>query len=197
MRADAPKSSAAVPTRESRGETLGKAILPLLASKRAADRARGIDKLLANWPDSKPVLEAALESRSARVRLTVTHVLRLRFLSDTTSWIRRRMADRDAAVRVLAVRAARHRRLENVEEALIRLVRKDPRWAVQQEALRALETLGTTECLDEVLCGWEWAENDDQRRRYKRVLVRIVGRDVGDDYEGWFDAIRAVPDTQR
>jgi len=168
---------------------LRKAILDGFANEQPSARAAAADMLVAAWPDTAPILDDALVSKIAGVRLEATCVLGRTELGDMRERIRDRIADSDDLVRRQAVRAARHLDWPEIEPAFIRIVGRDSAWIVRQEALRGLQDHGTVACLLTVFEGWQAEKDDEHRARFKRVLVKIVGSDEGDDVEKWRVAI--------
>jgi HEAT repeat protein len=168
---------------------LKKAILDGFSDPQMAVRAAATDVLLAAWPDSAPILDEALVSKDPQVRLSATCVLGRQDLGDMRDRIRARLADADDLVRRQAVRAARHLDWTELEPSLMRIVSRDPAWIVRQEALKGLLDRGTLACLTTVLEGWQAEKDDEHRARYKRVLVKILGTDAGEDVEAWRTAI--------
>jgi HEAT repeat protein len=172
-------------------------ILAGLADRKLTTRVAAAERIVAAWPDSAPALDAALASPSADVRLAAVYLLGREELGDTKERIRRCLSDASPFVRVQAVRIARHLDWPKVEPDLIRLAGEDPEWVVRQEALRGLEDRGTKACLASVLAGWRNEKDPDRRRRFHRVLVRIVGADHGDDVEAWVSAVTAAERAER
>ena len=120
-------------------------------------------------------------------------------------------ATRDEAVKVrlLAVRQFRrdarysrhrkHDRRSDVEERLTEILSRESAWPVVQEALRTLETVGTLERLTVVLDGYVFTKDEHRRRRYRRTLAAVLGRDLGKDAddEAWGEAISAAREARR
>jgi HEAT repeat protein len=168
---------------------LRKAILEGFANEQPSARAAAADMVVAAWPDTAPILDDALVSKSAGVRLEATCTLGRQELGDMRDRIRGRLSDSDDLVRRQAVRAARHLEWPEIEPALIGCVARDSAWIVRQEALRGLLDRGTVACLMTVFEGWQAEKDDEHRARFKRVLVKVVGSDAGDDAEKWRTAI--------
>ncbi len=148
--------------------------------------------LFENWPSSKDVLVAALETGGERGRVECVRLLDDERITDPRALVLSKLADQSAAVRATALRVARHRKLKDLEERVIDLMRKDPEWIVRQEAVRALEDLGSSQCLTHVLAGWSREQDPDRRRKYVRVLRTLLGTDLGDDEDAWRQAVDEV-----
>jgi len=176
---------------------LRKAIFDGFASAQPAARAAAGDLVVAAWPDTVPILDDALVAKNAGVRLEATTLLDRAELGDMRDRIRDRISDSDDLVRRQAVRAARHLEWPEIEPALIRIVARDSAWIVRQEALRGLLDHGTVACLTTVLEGLQGEKDDEHRARFKRVLVKIVGSDLGDDVNAWRTAIEKAQEKAR
>ena len=164
---------------------LRKLVLDGLADPKPNVRVAAADAIVAAWPDSAPVLDEALASKSSEIRLEAVNLLSSEALGDQRDRIRKKFDDAHADVRRQAVRIARRLPWPEAEPSFMRLIARDPEWIVRQEALRGLESLGTTNCLHAVLEGWIAERDADRRRRYKRVLMAIVKTDCGDDEDAW------------
>jgi hypothetical protein len=172
--------------------TLRKLVLEGLANQRLSKRAEACELLVTSWPDSAPILDEALASKTDTVRLEAVRLLARPELGDVRDRVQPRFKDAIPSVRVQAVRVARHMTWPEVERDFIRLVSEESSWEVRQEALRGLEDLGTKKCLTVVFAGWSNEEDPARRRRYRRVLVKILAADHGDDAAKWADAIEAA-----
>ena len=176
------------------------AVLDGFAKPDMKSRGDAGDLLVGAWPDSAPILDEALASKSAQVRLEAVSLLRREELGDVRARIRRMVADTDEAVRRQAIRAGRHLKWPEFETDLMKVVQSEREWSVRQEALRGLEDRGTLKCAYIVLTAMG-SEDDAQRRKaYKRVLVAVVGEDHGDDAGAWTAAIndaRAKADAKK
>jgi hypothetical protein len=160
-------------------------------------RSAAADAIVFSWPDSTPILDAALASPDAGVRFEATVLLRRPELGDQRVRIRPRLSDTDMRVRMHAVRAARHLKWPEIEPEFIRIVGGDPSFLVIQETLRGLEDIGTIACAQVVFRGWSTDVNEDHHRRYKRVLVKVIGADHGEDVEKWRTAIEKAETEAR
>ena len=168
---------------------LRKLILDGLADSKTAARAESAEILLVTWPDSAPILDEALASKAAAVRIEAVQLLGREELGDVRPRIRERFSDTNPTVRMHAIRVARRLDWPEAEPDYIRRVTGDSEWIVCHEALRALEDRGTAACLAAVFAGWSHERDADRRRRHHRVLVKVVGADHGDDEEAWKVAI--------
>ena len=176
------------------------AVLEGFAKPDFKTRADAGDLLVAAWPDSAPILDAALGSQNAQVRLEAVSLLRREELGDVRDRIRGKISDPDESVRRQAIRAGRHLKWPEFEPDLMRVLQKDKAWSVRQEALRGLEDRGTLRCAYVVLTAMFAEEDIEHRNAYKRVLVRLLGKDYGDDQQAWSDAIsdaRAKAETKK
>jgi len=176
---------------------LQKKILEGLADSKPQVRAAAADAIVFAWPDSKIVLDAALASDRAEVRCEATCLLRREELGDMRERIVPRLADSEARVRMFAVRAARRLEWPEIEPEFIRLLNGDVSWLVLQETLRGLEDRGTAACLQSVFRGWQAEHNDDHRLRFKRVLVKLLKNDFGDELDKWRAAIEQAESAAR
>jgi HEAT repeat protein len=176
------------------------AVLDGFTKPDAKARAAAGDLLVSAWPDSAPILDEALASSSAQVRLEAVTLLRREELGDVRSRIRARVGDSDEAVRRQAIRAGRHLKWPEFEPDLMKVVQSDRSWGVRQEALRGLEDHGTLRCAYIVLNAMFAEEDLEHRKAYKRVLVAVLGQDHGDDQQAWSNAIadaRANADAKK
>lgn len=176
------------------------AVLDGFAKPDIKARADAGNLLVAAWPDSAPILDEALLSKSAQVRLEAVQLLRREELGDTRARIRSKLTDADEAVRRQAIRAGRLLKWPELEPELMKAVQNDPSWIVRQEALRGLEDRGTLKCVYIVLTAMSHEEDAQRRKAYKRVLVAILGEDHGDDSGAWTAAIsdaRAKADAKK
>ena len=176
------------------------AVLEGFAKTDMKSRGDAGDLLVAAWPDSAPILDEALGSRSAQVRLEAVMLLRREELGDVRPRIRRMVTDSDENVRRQAIRAGRHLKWPEFEPDLVAVVKSDSSWGVRQEALRGLEDRGTLRCAYIVLTAMFGEEDLDRRKAYKRVLVAVLGEDHGDDQAAWSAAIadaRAKADAKK
>jgi hypothetical protein len=195
--ADGAATEKAPPRTEEQLAELQKQILDGLGDAKPQVRAKAADAIVFTWPDSKAILDAALASDKADVRFEATCLLRRAELGDMKSRIRPRLSDADARVRTHAVRAARLLDWPEIEPDLVRLLNTDPSWLVLQETLRGLEDRGSAACLQSVFRGWNADHNDDHRPRFKRVLVKILKNDYGDDMDKWHAAIEQAETAWR
>jgi HEAT repeat protein len=198
--ADAKPAAKAAPRTPEQLAALRAAILDGFIKPDAKSRADAGDLLVAAWPDSAPILDEALGSRNAQVRLEAVQLLRREELGDTRARIRAKVTDAAEAVRRQAIRAGRHLKWPEFESDLMKVVQNDPAWSVRQEALRGLEDRGTLKCVYIVLTAMSSEEDAQRRKAYKRVLVAILGEDHGDDAGAWTAAIsdaRAKADAKR
>ena len=200
-KAPAPDTAAAAAPAPARTpdqvSALRKAILDGFADVHAHARTAAADLVIAAWPDTAPILDEALVSKDAGVRLEAATLLGRDELGDMRDRIRRKFADADDLVRRQAVRAARHLEWPEVEPALVAFVARDGAWIVRQEALRGLLDHGTVACLRTVLNGWHADKDDEHRARYKRILVKLLGSDLGDDTNAWLTAIEKAESKAR
>jgi HEAT repeat protein len=187
--AAAAGAPAAAERTEQQIANLRKAILEGFADERPQARVAAADMLLAAWPDTAPILDEALAAKEAEVRLEAVRLLVRPELGDTRDRVRARFTDREASVRRQAIRVARRLAWTDVENDFTVLLESDASWLVRQEALRALEDRGTTKCLHVVLQGWIAERDTERRRRYRRVLVSILGVDCGDSADAWCTAV--------
>jgi hypothetical protein len=185
------------PRTEEQLAALQKQILDGLADPKPQARAAAAQAIVFAWPDSKVVLDAALASDRADVRFEATCLLRRDELGDVRDRIRPRLADADARVRVFAVRAARRLDWPEIEPDFIRILDGDPSWLVLQETLRGLEDHGSAGCLQSVFRGWIRETSEDHRLRFRRVLVKILKNDYGDDLDKWRAAIEQAESAWR
>lgn len=169
--------------------TLRKTILEGLAAQNPTDRAAAAELLVATWPDSEPILDEALASKSADVRLEAVGLLSREELGDQRARIVPRLADSSETVRRQAVRVGRKLKWPEIESHLMQIVTSDPSWPVRQEALRGLEDRGTTKCLRVVLSGYMSEKVADRKSRFRRVLAAVLGVDHGEDVEAWCSAV--------
>jgi HEAT repeat protein len=137
-------------------------------------------------------LDEALASPSATSRLEAVLLLDDPELGDTHARVAARLDDTDARVRAMAVRAARNRGYADLEPRILGILASDPDWIVRREALWALDEIGTNACLSTVLEGLAVEKDAERRRAFRRVLVRLVGKDHGDDVEAWRAAVDAI-----
>jgi hypothetical protein len=98
---------------------------------------------------------------------------------------------------MFAMRAARRLDWPEIESEFIRLLNGDASWLVLQETLRGLEDRGTAACLQSVFRGWQAEHSDDHRLRFKRVLVKLLKNDFGDDLDKWRAAIEQAESAAR
>jgi HEAT repeat protein len=176
------------------------AVLDGLANAEFKARAEAGDLLVGAWPDSAPILDEALSSKTAQVRLEAVSLLRREELGDVRARIRAKVTDSDEAVRRQAIRAGRHLKWPEFETDLMSVVKNDHSWSVRQEALRGLEDRGTLKCAYIVLTAMASEEDAQRRKAYRRVLVVVVGEDHGEDAGAWTAAIsdaRAKADAKK
>lgn len=169
------------------------ALLARLADASATVRGAAMDAVVLGWPGTAPTLDAALRHADPVVRREAVSLLDRKELGDVGARVRAAITDPDAAVRALAIRQVRIRKVDGVEPVLARLLVQDPVVMVRFEALRTLEDVGTPACLDAVLTAWcaEPKETEkDRRRRYLRVLKKLTGEDAGSDRDANRDAWR-------
>jgi HEAT repeat protein len=197
--ADAKKDAPAAtePRTEEQLAALRAKILGGLLDPKPQVRSAAADAIVFAWPDSAAILDAALASTDAGVRFEATVLLRRPELGDMRARIRPRLSDTDMRVRMHAVRAARHLKWPEIEPEFIRIVAGDPSFLVIQETLRGLEEIGTIACAQVVFRGWTTDVNEDHHRRYKRVLVKVIGADHGEDVEKWRTAIEKAETEAR
>jgi hypothetical protein len=176
---------------------LKKEILAGLADAKPKLRAEAADKLVFAWPDTTPALDEALASENPTVRMEAACLLRREELGDMRERIRTKLYDPLAAVRILAVRAARHLKWPEIEPEFVRLLAGDASFEVKQETLVGLETLGTIACAKTVLDGWVREEDKGRRSRFKRVLVAVLKCDKGEDVDAWRTAIEQAETAAR
>lgn len=169
--------------------TLRKTILEGLAAANPADRAAAAELLVATWPDSTPILDEALASKSPDMRLEAVGMLGREELGDQRERILSKLSDSNENVRRQAVRVGRKLKWPEIEPHLTQIITSDPSWPVRQEALRGLEDRGTTKCLRVVLAGYMSEKNADRKSRFRRVLVAVIGTDHGEDVEAWAAAV--------
>jgi len=197
----APAAGAAAakpePRTEEQLDALRKQVLSGLTDPKPQVRAAAAENIVFTWPDSAPILDAALKADDAGVRFEATVLLRREELGDMRDRIRPRLADADARVRLHAVRAARHLDWPEIEPDFIRIVSGDPSFLVIQEALFGLEKVGTIACAQVVFRGWTTDTVEDHHRRYKRVLVKVVGADFGEEVDKWRTAIEKLETAAR
>jgi HEAT repeat protein len=187
---DQPAEATAPKRTPEQYQALRKLVLDGLANENAHVRAAAANALLAAWPDSAPLLDEVLSSKSRGVRLEAVEILTSLDIADAKDRLRARFKDRDEDVRRQAVRVAcRSTKWPEIETELERLVESDSVWIVRQEALRGLENHGTIKCIDVVLRGWLGERDLDRKARYRRVLKSVVGKDCGDDVDAWCAAI--------
>ncbi len=180
--------------------TLRKTILDGLAAPNPTDRAAAAELLIATWPDSAPILDEALSSKSTDLRLEAVGLLSREELGDQRERIVPKLTDASETVRRQAVRVARKLKWPELEKHLTQIITSDPSWPVRQEALRGLEDRGTTKCLRLVLSGFMSEKVADRKSRFRRVLVAVLGTDHGEDVEAWAaavtDAVTKAKDAQ-
>jgi HEAT repeat protein len=167
-------------------------LLERLASAKTDVRAAAVEEIAAGWPSTAPTLDAALRHTSAEVRGEAASLVARPELKDAEALVRKAVSDPDPAVRVLAVRAVRKRSMKDVEPVLARMLLRDAAVAVRLEALRSLEDVGTSACLEAVLEAWRAEPPDapeDRARRYLRVLRKITLEDSGTKPDAWGPAI--------
>jgi len=197
----APADGAAAEKPEPRTEEqlaeLQKKILEGLTDPKPAVRVAAADAIVFSWPESTLILDAALTSERAEVRFEATCLLRRPELGDMRDRIRPRIADSDPRVRMHAVRAARLLKWPEIEPDFVRIVNGDASWLVIQETLRGLEDVGSAACLQTVFRGWTRESNPDRRPRFKRVLVKILKNDFGDELDKWRAAIEQAESAAR
>jgi HEAT repeat protein len=158
-------------------------------AKSPANRAAAAQLVVAAWPDSAAVLDEALASNDADVRLEAVRVLERAELGDVKPRLLKRFDDAAESVRRQAIRVARKLVWPEAEPRYVDAVATDAAWSVRQEALRALEDRGTVKCLRVVLDGFAGEKNVDRRRSYRRVLLALLAADHGDDVEAWRAAV--------
>jgi hypothetical protein len=169
--------------------TLRKTILDGLAAANPTDRAAAAELLVATWPDSTPILDEALASKSTDMRIEAVALLAREELGDQRERILAKLSDSNEAIRRQAVRVGRKLKWPELEAHLTQIITSDPSWPVRQEALRGLEDRGTTKCLRIVLAGYMSEKIEDRKNRFRRVLVAVIGSDHGEDVEAWATAV--------
>mgnify|MGYP002623827309 FL=1 len=166
----------------------------------AHDRTRRVaaaDWIASTWPRWKTALEAALATENPDVRLEAVRILDREELAEAHELLVKPLSDRSVAVRVAALRVVRHRGHQQYEPQALDAMRSAQATAVRYEAIRTLEDIGTAACLPDVLAAWVREEDPDVRRRYRRVLQRIVGDTLGDDEDAWRQAVDDVRTGRR
>lgn len=186
-------------------------VLQMLELDRPEARVRAREELVGGWPMSSDALDAALAHKTPRVRCDAIRVLTEERLGDQTDRLLAATKDTATTVRVLAVRSIRHselysrhrdhKRRADVEKRLLAIVSGDSAWAVVQEALRTLETVGTAGEIAPVIDAFRFADAEHRRRRIRRTLTAILGRDLGDEADAseWATELAklARPDAPR
>ena len=163
-------------------------VVKLLRSDKREERVEAIEFVNEAWPQSRPVVEAGLRDKQELVRLECVRILDNEKMKRTEGLIAHALNDTSPRVRVAALRVVRHRKMAGLEHKVISMMRGDGKPAVQNEAIRTLEDIGTRDCLSHVLSAFGRAEDKNERRRYRRVLKALFQEDLGDDFEAWRDA---------
>ncbi len=160
------------------------------------DRARRVaaaEWVVESWPEWKPAVVAALGSGNEAARVEAVRLLGNRQIRrGVTELLTLAVDDKSALVRVAALRTARLRKRTGLETAAIRLMRFDREWSVRQEAIRTLEDIGSEKTLPHVFSEWTRENDAERKRRYVRVMVRLLGTDFGDDTDAWANALTEV-----
>jgi len=172
-------------------ERLAKIVTELQSPKRAT-RVKAAAWVVARWPTSARALDSALRSKSEVARIEAVRLLGHERLGDASGRLRIGLADVSPRVRATALRVVRHGAYASLESRVIDLMCNDAEWVVRQEAIRALEEIGTRECLQPVLSAWSLEDDKDRKRRYRRVLRALLEEDFGDDVEAWRTATAEV-----
>ena len=160
-----------------------------LESPDAAVQVAMMDEIREAWPESRPLVEAVLRVASDPARTSAVRLLRSPRLGKSERLLQTALVDSSPVVRMQALRAVRDRRLSALEGDVTRLLSGNDQWRVRQEALRALERIAGPQSLRTVLALWSIETEPDRRRRLKRVLVAIVGEDLGEESEPWWNAV--------
>jgi hypothetical protein len=154
-----------------------------------ADRIAAGEAILSTWPASRGTLDFALRHPEMPVRLEATHLLRRPQVTDFHDRVLQRIGDREAVVRMIALRVLRSREIRDAEPRVIKLLELDPDASVRMEATLALEQVGTEACLDVVLAAYTREPAGSTKRRLLGVLKKLTGEDLGEEASAWQPAV--------
>jgi hypothetical protein len=171
-------------------ERLIERIVKRLGDKSVRERAIASDWVMNNWPESRAVLERALDGRVEAARMAAVHLLGREELGDTSELLKKAVGNPSSKVRVFASRIIWQGEYRHLEpELVLRVMLNDPEWAVRLEALRGLKSIGTMRCAKVVLYSFRTSNKPRYRKRCLRVLRRVTGQSHGENVRAWENAI--------